>query len=273
MIEQTAAERTEAGGSRVRGLLLDLDGTVTQDDELLPGAGEAVAVLREAGLPFLFVTNTTRRSRASLAERLRGLGIDVDPGRLLTAPRAAAAWLRGRGARRVTLFLPRDTWVDFEGLELAEERPDHVVVGDLGEAWDYATLNRAFRLLLGGAELVAIHRNRIWERADGPALDVGPFVAALEHASGRRATVVGKPSRQFFRTAVGELGLEPHEVAMVGDDLESDVGGARAADLLGVAVRTGKFRHQAGAGEVEADAVLDSIAALPAWLGLARGKE
>jgi HAD superfamily hydrolase (TIGR01458 family) len=155
---------------------------------------------------------------------------------------------------------------DLADLVLAGTGPtEHVLVGDLGDGFDYTRLNRAFRLLVDGAGLVALQRNRFWQEADGPSLDAGPFVAALEYASGKTATVVGKPEPAFFEAALRDLGLEAKDVAMVGDDAESDVAGAQRAGLQGIQVRTGKYRSGAVG---EADAKIESIADLPTVLGL-----
>jgi phospholysine phosphohistidine inorganic pyrophosphate phosphatase len=252
---------------KIRGVLLDLDGTVYEDGELIAGAADVPTALRAAGLPFRFVTNTTRRPRSHVVRALREMGLDIEPEEILTAPVAAAAWLRRRRARRIYPLLSETTFEDLRGFELTESEPEFVVVGDLGEAWDYARLNHAFQALMEGAELVAVQRNRYWRRDGELVLDAGPFVTALEYASGKAAHVVGKPSPEFFATAVAALGLEAPEVAMVGDDLAGDVEGARQAGLVGVAVRTGKYRpeDEDRAGEV-ADAVLDSLADLPKWL-------
>jgi HAD superfamily hydrolase (TIGR01458 family) len=110
-----------------------------------------------------------------------------------------------------------------------------------------------------------LQRNRFWQEVDGLSLDAGPFVAALEYASGKTATVVGKPDPAFFEAALWDLGLQAKDVAMVGDDPESDVAGAQRAGLRSIQVKTGKYRP--GAAE-EADAEIDSIADLPAILGL-----
>lgn len=116
---------------------------------------------------------------------------------------------------------------------------------------------------------MAIQRNRYWKKGDHLSLDAGPFVAALEYATGKKAHLVGKPSSDFFFAATTRLDLSPRAVAMVGDDVESDVAGAREAGLRAVAVRTGKFRPaDEQRGRQVADAMLDSIADLPRWLGL-----
>ena len=102
---------------------------------------------------------------------------------------------------------------------------------------------RAFRLAVDGAELIALQKNRFWQRADGLSLDVGPFVAALEYATGHEATVVGKPAAAFFEQALADAGEAAADAVMVGDDVESDVGGALRAGLAGILVRTGKYRE------------------------------
>ncbi len=253
----------------IDGLLFDLDGTITQGDEAIPGAAEALARLRLAGVPFLFVTNTTRRPRSEIVAKLIGVGIEAAEEECLTAPMAAATWLRQRGAQRISLLVDPATQVEYQAFEIDDECPEYVLLGDLGDKWSYSVLDRAFRAIMSGAELVAIQRNRYWKKGDHLSLDAGPFVAALEYATGKKAHLVGKPSSDFFFAATTRLDLSPRTVAMVGDDVEADVAGAREAGLRAVAVRTGKFRPSDELrGRQVADAVLDSIADLPQWLGL-----
>lgn len=251
----------------IAGLLLDLDGTVYQEGRAFPGAAEVLAELRRRSVPFRFTTNTTRRPRAGLAERLRSMGIPAEMEEILSAPAAAGRWLRDRGVRRAQLLLARETWVDLPDIEPDDEAPEAVVVGDLGEAWTFSLLNQAFRHLMNGAELLAIQRNRYWQTDGGLSLDAGPFIAALEYGSGKTATLVGKPSPAFFEAAAHELGVPREQIAVVGDDLESDVAGARQSGMFGVAVRTGKYRPQdEDRARAAADLVLDSIADLPSRL-------
>jgi HAD superfamily hydrolase (TIGR01458 family) len=251
----------------VRALLLDLDGVLYVEEQPIAGAVEAVATLRDAGLGLRFVTNATQRSRAHTLEKLERLGMSVAPDELVTPAVLAVEHCRARGHERVALLMADDVKADFAGLAEADDRADAVIVGDLGERFDYAVLNRAFRLIVDGAELVALQRNRYWLRADGLALDVGPFVAALEYAANVEAVVVGKPAPAFFLLALSQLGAEPGEAAMVGDDVESDTGGAVRAGLRGVLVRTGKFREESlAAADPPPTDVIDSIADLPGLL-------
>jgi HAD superfamily hydrolase (TIGR01458 family) len=249
--------------------IIDLDGTVYVSDEAVAGAGEAIAVLREADLPLCFATNTTRRPRSELVSRLAAMGITVATEELFTAPVAAARWLADAGAERVSLLLAEATFEEFEGFELDDANPDSVIVGDLGREWTFDRLNSAFRALMGGARLVAIQKNRFWDPGQGLCLDAGPFVAALEYASGREAVLVGKPSTPFFVSAARYLKVAIDRVAVVGDSVENDVVGGQRAGCLGVAVRTGTFREDHLDGlERPPYAVLDSLADLPSWLGV-----
>jgi HAD superfamily hydrolase (TIGR01458 family) len=252
---------------RPRGLILDLDGTVYEGDAAIPGAGAAIAALRDAGLGVRFVTNTTRVSPDTIAGWLEGFGIPVRVEDVFTPLRTAASWLRRERIRRVALCLPEDAHREFAGLEVVDENPEAVVIGDLGPAWSFEVMNRVFRWLLDGASFVALHRNRYWKSGGELVLDAGAFVAAFEYATGREATLVGKPSRPLFEDAARSMGLELPEVAVIGDDVTTDVAGAQALGTSGILVRTGKFRPgDAEAGRPRPDHVIESIADLPGLL-------
>lgn len=260
----------------MRGLLIDLDGVVWEGDKVVPGAPEAVDWLRAHKIPHLFVTNTTSRPRRLIAEKLGRLGIRAEPEAILTPPVAASEWLSTHVEGPVKLIVPDATREDFSGISpVPETTPVEVsaiVIGDIGEAWDYATLNDAFRLLMAEPRpaLIALGMTRYWKAADGFRLDVAPFIKALEHAADCRAIVLGKPSADFFDIALKKIGCEPHEVFMLGDDIAGDVAGAQRAGMKGILVRTGKFRERDLKGSVQPDAVLESIAAFPEWYEAAR---
>jgi HAD superfamily hydrolase (TIGR01458 family) len=248
--------------------LLDLDGVLYVEGEPLPGATAAVEQLRAAGLELRFVTNTTASSRATTLRRLRTLGFELEEDELVTPAALARRHCADRGHRTVALIMNEDVKQDFAGLEESDDEADAVIMGDLGEQFGFAILNRAFRLVMDGAELVALQKNRFWLTADGLSLDAGPFVAAVEYATGRNAYVVGKPSAGFFDTILADLGVERSDVAMVGDDIETDIGGALDAGIAAVLVRTGKYREDfVRDSGIEPTATIDSIADQPELLG------
>lgn len=259
-------ETTTIAANEIAGFLIDLDGTVYHGNELIAGAAETIQVLRDRGTPVLFTTNTSRMSRNDIVASLAGMGLELAPDEVFSAPVAAAAWLADQGVRRIQLLLPESAHADFQVFDVTDEDPEMVVVGDLGDQFTFARLNEAFRSLRAGAGLVAIHRNRYWLPAAGATLDAGPFVAALEYAARVEATLVGKPSAAFFRTAAARTGVRLERLAVVGDDIDSDVRGARAAGLVAIQVRTGKFdsdRQRDLLPQERPQHVIDSIADLP----------
>jgi HAD superfamily hydrolase (TIGR01458 family) len=227
----------------VRALLVDLDGVLYVEEQPIPGAVAAVKRLRERDLTLRFVTNTTAHSRDRTLHKLSRLGFQVDDRELITPAALAVGHCRRRGHQRVALIMNEEVKHDFGELEETTGRADAVIIGDLGSAFGYDVLNHAFRQVMDGAELIALQKNRYWMRADGLSLDVGPFVAAIEYATGRDAYVVGKPAKGFFDQVLASVGVDAGAAAMVGDDIESDIGGAIRAGLAAILVQTGKYRE------------------------------
>ena len=262
-------ERREA---LVPAYLFDLDGTLYQGDAAIPGAPELIARLRRAGDPFRFVTNTTSKPRSAIVARLRGYGFVVEENEVFTALLAGAQRARDSGMETLMPLVTPAACADLAGFQLmggtmtgrpggAQGQPDAVLVGDLGTLWSFDLVQQAFAALMNGARLIALSRDRYWMSTTGLTIDCGAFVAALEYASGTASILAGKPSPAFYHAAVQSLALpETAEVVMIGDDLESDVGGAQAAGYQGFLVRTGKFRPEAlAASRVKPDRILNSI--------------
>lgn len=244
----------------VRALLLDMDGVLVGKGEPVTGAPEALVRLDAAGIPYRLVTNTSLASRSTLARHLARAGMAIPPERIVSAASASAAYAaRVFPGGRLYVLASADARTEFDGSGLRllrheevdrGEPADAVAVGDSTEELTYANLNRAFRLIMDGAVLLAMHKNRWWWTPEGQTLDSGAMVAGLEFATERRARIVGKPSRAFFRAGFDELAAEVHaaggarlhhgEVAMVGDDLWNDIFGAQRAGFRGILVLTGK---------------------------------
>ena len=241
--------------------LFDLDGVFYNDTQPIPGGADVVTQLRAQGVPYRFVTNTTSKSRASLAAKLQSFGIDAGPREIFCPAVAAAAFLRERNASGV-FFTTADTRREFDSLREDLTQPDYVVLGDLGDDWTYARLNQVLRYLLDGARLIALGMSRYWRANDGPRLDVGPIASAFAYATGQPPIVLGKPTADFFRLATHDLSIDPAQCTMVGDDIVTDIGGAQSAGLRTILVRTGKFRPQDLESAIQPDAIIDSIAEL-----------
>jgi HAD superfamily hydrolase (TIGR01458 family) len=249
----------------LEGILFDLDGVLYVGSELIEGAPESVRRIRAAGHACRFITNTSTLSRTSLHRKLRQLGFDIEPAEIFSAPQAARLHLARLGHPRCALLLAEDARSEFaDTMQAGIEAADAIVLGDIGEAWTCDLLNRLFNRMMQGAKLIAVHRNRFWQTETGLRMDIGGFVAALEYCTGREVLVAGKPSLAFFRMAVEDMGLPPDRCAIVGDDIDVDVGGGQAAGLFGILVKTGKYREAyAAASPVRPDRIVASVKDLP----------
>lgn len=260
----------------VQAILFDIEGTLTECGQVIPGAAHAVADMRARGIETRFLTNITGQTPEGIAARLTAQGIPMNAAEVQTATTVCVALLQRTPGIRCHLLVPQAVMGMFDGVAQDEASPDVVVISDIGEAFSFATLNRAFRMLRAGAALIALQKNMFWFDSDGVKLDCGPFVLALEAASGKTATVTGKPSALFFETALAGLQCGRHEVLIVGDDLLTDIAGANGAGIASVLVGTGKYADgQRSHAHAKADHFLDSVAALPGLLSRmsARGGE
>ena len=247
----------------VRGFLIDLDGVIYTGDRAIPGAKEAIDFLLAGNYSIRFVSNTTRKSRRTIVGQLAGMGLNIPETFIFTPSLAAVNYMKNTGKRNCFLLVTGDTVLDFEPFfgTQPETGVDFVVIGDAGARITYDSMTTAFRYLMDGAELIALERDRYWMAGDGLSLSAGPFVAALEYATGKKATVVGKPSRNFFNLALSDMGLRPEQVVMIGDDISTDIAGSQNAGMQGILVRTGKFREEVlRNAPVKPSCIIDSIA-------------
>lgn len=254
---------------RISAFLMDLDGVLYVGRSPVPGARECLERMEELGYRFRFVSNSTRRCRASVAKRLLDMGYRITPEHIFTPSIAAIDRILRSGKRRCYLISIGDVHRDFEdaGIVLDEDDVDFVVIGDAGSNFTFERLNIAFNHVLNGADMMALEMDRYWRDSDGLVLSAGPFVAALEYATGKKAELLGKPSPELFNMALWDMGVNPQDAAMIGDDIVTDVGGAQRIGMRGILVRTGKYRpeHVESSG-VKPDCVLDSITDLVRWL-------
>ena len=253
----------------VSAVLLDIDGVLTTSWQALPGAVQTIDWLKEHGIDFRLVTNTSSRTRREIVGLLADSGMAVDSSQVVTAVTSAARYLGENhpGSGCLVLNEGGDLSEDLEGVSEGEAATaDVVLLGGAGPSIGYDELNMVFRRALDGVPVVALHRNTRYQTDDGPVLDMGAFVVGLEEAADMEVTVVGKPAADFFATALRDLHAEARDVVMVGDDIVSDVLGAQATGMTGVLVRTGKFRPSDLDRDDSPDHVIDNIGQLPALL-------
>jgi HAD superfamily hydrolase (TIGR01458 family) len=227
----------------IKGLLFDIGGVLYVGDQVIDGAVMTIQMLKES-YPMRFLTNTTRRTPAAMLEKLNKMGFYVSQQELFTALDATKSYIQKQNGTAYTLLTDEaDSWFS----ELKSDKPDFVVVGDAYLNFDYPRLNRAFRALMDGAALIAAAKNRYFKDEDGTKL-------------------IGKPSTDFFHLAVDSMGLQPDEVLMIGDDIESDIKGAHDAGLRTALVKTGKFQQSDLQKGIKPDVILPDVTALPSVL-------
>lgn len=224
---------------RIGAILIDLSGTIHVDDTVLPGAIEALKRLRASDVKIKFVTNTTKESKRVLHERLIRIGFQIKVDEIFTSLTAARQLLDKRNLQPYMLIADA---AKEEFSHVNVENENSVLVGLAPEKFNYEHMTTAFRLLIDGAPLIAVHKARYYKRTDGLALGPGAFVAALEYSSGCKAEVVGKPESSFFMSALEDMECSASEAVMIGDDVRDDIHGAMNAGLKGILVKTGKYR-------------------------------
>lgn len=234
-------------------VLLDLDGCVWVGDAPTPHVREALAELRAAGKRIAFVTNGCRVAPEEYVRKLWSIGLQASLEEVVTVGSAVQYALAERRPRTPTFVIGSKAvhrhvadagqlivnWTDrAESAELV------VVAGH--DDFTFAELQTATRAVLSGAEMITAGRDRSFPGDDGIVPGTGAIVAALEYATQSTATSVGKPEPALFHTALDRLG--PGRALMVGDRLDSDLGGATAAGIDGAIVLTGvTTREQAQA--------------------------
>ena len=269
----------------IGGVLFDIDGVLVTSWQPISGAAETLRTLADNQVACAYLTNTTTRTRAQIAELLTSSGMNVSADEVITAAVLTADYVRNRYPHaRCFLVNSGQIAEDMPGIDIefssdftgqrAPETPDVVLLGGAGPEYSHLTLSWVYDWMTQGVPVVAMHRSTAWTTADGLRIDTGMYLIGMEQTSGRKATAVGKPAPEGFLSAAGRLGVDPDEMYMVGDDLNNDVLAAQVVGMTGVLVRTGKFRQDtldrwaADEFAMQPNHVIDSVGDLPELLGL-----
>ena len=246
---------------KIKGFLIDLDGVIYQDDQLIPGAKEFVTLLDKNNIPFRFITNSSLKTEDEISGKLNKMGLDVKSEYIFSALTSAKHYVKNKKYKNGKALLPEKSAKYFR--YNPDKKIDCVLDGDLGEAFQFDILNSSFKLLMSGADLLAVHKNRFWKVDNELRLDAGGFVKLLEYASGKKAEIIGKPSAIFFNQVINDIKIKPKNLAMIGDDMETDILGAAKQNISTILVKTGKTdKKLLKKFSVKPDVVVDSVASL-----------
>ncbi|GBL78075.1 Phospholysine phosphohistidine inorganic pyrophosphate phosphatase [Araneus ventricosus] len=245
----------------VKGILLDITGVLYESgDGAIKGSVEAIEKLRHSKIPFRFVTNETQRTRPDLVAKLKSIGFSISESEIFSPGVATSAYLKQKNLRPFLLVHP-ELLPEFSDCD--QTSPNCVVIGDAADDFSYENMNKAFQLLLKSENpiLISMGKGKYYKENGEIVMDLGGFTAALEFAVGTEAKVIGKPSPDYFLSALKDIGTSPSEAVMVGDDINSDVHAAQKCGMKGVLVKTGKFRESDLTHPVvKPDAVVDNLA-------------
>ena len=249
--------------------LVDLDGTLYLDDELLPGALDFLALLREREFPYIFLTNNSSKSSAEYRSRLEGLDISVAPGQILTSGDATIEYLKAHTCHKSAYVVGTEALLgDFEsaGFDLQCSDPDCVVVG-FDTTLDYAKLERACTLLFAGKPYYATHPDRTCITQRGLIPDIAAIIAACEAVTRRTPKIIGKPFPEIVNVALTRLGSEASHTAIIGDQLDTDMEMAHASGLCPILMMSGETTpEKLEAAERRPPIILENIGALAAMM-------
>lgn len=253
-------------------ILLDLDGTIYIGKTVIPGAAETILKLRELGFELRFLTNTTTTPSSDIRSKLNSYQIKMEDHELITAPIAAKLELNSIQEKsnrliRIWPVVADSIKGEFHDYKIETENPDYIILGDIGDAWNLTLINDLFNALHNGAELIALHKNRFWQTERGLKVDIGFFVSGLEYVTSKKALIMGKPNSNFFKRVIESAGYRIDQTIMVGDDIDTDIGGAQDLGINGALVKTGKFRQNYFESSlIQPKWIIDSIADLPRLL-------
>jgi HAD superfamily hydrolase (TIGR01450 family) len=243
--------------------LFDLDGVFYKGKEnpIRIGGIETIKKIRDRGKKMLILTNDSTDTAEKIQKNLESLKIEVRKEEILTSGMLAADYAVKRFGKGAKYFLVGEKGLgeelDMAGLKPARSADSDVVIVGLDRELTYEKLEAARQAVVKGAEIIATHKAKVYMYRDGPALAVGPIVAAIEYATGKKATSIGKPSVIMFRLALKNAGCARQDAVMVGDQLDTDILGANRARIESILVRTGVF--QRGQGKIKPSAILGNV--------------
>ena len=251
---------------KIKALLIDLEGVVYQEGKEIPGSISFIQYLDKINFPYLFLTNTTTMPRKDIVKKLLNLGLEINAKKIITPLIAAQNYLKNNHLSTIALYCNKKCYSDFEDFEFNFQSPDAVIIGDLYKKFTWLKLNEIFHASLNSKELIAFHKNKTGTRNGEIALDLGPFIKALEYALDKNFILMGKPNRFFFQTAVDHIGFNNKEILMIGDDILVDIGGAQDLNLQTCLVKTGKYGKQLSPKSIKPHYLLPKLSAVKSIL-------
>jgi len=229
----------------INGLLIDLEGVLYNDNQLIPGSIDVIKELKRVGLKLRFLTNTTTAPRKKILEKLLNFGFDIEEKEIFTPIIATKNYLRDNTVKKISLVTNIEIIEEFKEYEITQKDPEAIIMGDIYKNFNWDILDRIFKLVyINNAALIALHQNKYCMRDGQVSLDLGPFVRAIEYASNKKSILMGKPEKNFFDLVIKDMEISKEAVFMIGDDIISDIKGAKDFGIKAIQVKTGKYQKE-----------------------------
>ena len=251
------------------GFMIDMDGTVYKGGDLIPGATDFISSLKSRGIPFVFLTNNSSHSRDYYYQKLIKMGFDVTLDNVLTSNIATIRFvLSERPGKKVYVVGSPDVTEEVRsaGVDVVDEDPD-IVYLTFDRTITYEKINKAYKALCKGAELIATHPDDVCPTETDYDIDIGPFIRMFEQMCQTTAIIIGKPNRLMLEMAALHMGVDPKGTVMVGDRLYTDIRMGEMAETATILVLSGETsRADLEASDIRPTHVLDSVADIPKML-------
>ncbi len=232
---------TIPGDDPVNAYLMDMDGVLIRGTQLVPGADDFIARLRQQSIPFLILTNNSLYTPRDLQVRLASIGLHVEPDELFTSALATAQFLQ-RQAPGGTAFAIGEagltTALHDAGYILTDIQPQYVVLGET-MSYSYQRITQAVRLIAAGARFLATNPDPVGPGEGGLVPATGAVAALIAQATGVQPYFVGKPNPLMMRAALRRLGAHSETTVMIGDRMDTDIRSGTEAGMRTVLVLTG----------------------------------
>ena len=230
--------------SKISGFLIDLEGVLYSDNKLIEGAIETIKTIRKNNFKIRFLTNTTNAPVKQILEKLKNFNFDIVKEEIFSPIIAAKNYLTQNNLKKICLITDPSLVKEFDKFEINQKNPDAIILGDIYKNFNWVILDNAFKLINeNNCRLIALHKNKYCNRDGRISLDLGAFVCAIEYASGIKAKVMGKPEKKFFNLAIEDMGVPINQVLVIGDDIVSDIKGAKDIGIKTIQVKTGKYQE------------------------------
>jgi len=247
--------------NNIKAVVFDLNGTLYQRGILVEGANETIQKLRNSGLQMSFVTNTDSRKTIDVHSRLKKMGLDIKLEELYTPVVAVKTFIENNKGKGIYPLVHDDVKEELSELVIFDEsNPDCVVIGDFCDKVSYDEINKVFRMIKGGAEIIALSKTLWYKDSDGDSINTGAFVKMFEMACDTSAQLMGKPSEGFFNMALQRMETTADEALFIGDDVLTDVLGAQKLGAVSVLVKTGVYSEEVlNETEKKPDYILENV--------------